>query len=150
MDNKSPEKRSQNMAKIRSCKTKPEMFMRSVLHSHGLRFRVNYKLVKGSPDIYFTKKKIAIFIHGCFWHRHPGCKYAYIPKSNLEFWIPKLSQNITRDQESIAALNENGIRVLVIWECTVKRMMKDGLYKNIIYNKILEFINDVKALNMSL
>ena len=118
------------------------MFIRSLLHKQGLRYRVNYKVLPGKPDLYFTKKKVAMFIHGCYWHRHPGCKYAYTPKSNLEFWIPKLEGNRKHDEEVIKKLHFEGIRVLIIWECTVKQMKKDESMQIRIINNILNFLND--------
>lgn len=142
MDIKSPEERSKNMSRIKSVRTKPEMFIRSALHKKGMRFRVNYRPVIGAPDIYFTGKKVAVFIHGCFWHRHSDCKYAYTPKSNLEFWLPKMDQNAARDQVIVTSLNESGIRVLIVWECTVKRMMKDAEYRDMILDLIVDYINN--------
>jgi DNA mismatch endonuclease (patch repair protein) len=119
MDIKSPEERSRNMAKIKNANTKPEMHIRSLLHRQGFRFRVNYKGLPGKPDIYFSGKKVAVFIHGCYWHRHEGCKYAYTPKTNVEFWTAKLERNREHDREVIEQLNELGIRVLTIWECAI-------------------------------
>lgn len=142
MDRITPETRSRNMARIRNTRTRPEMFIRSALHKKGMRFRVNYKPVIGTPDIYFTGKKAAVFIHGCFWHQHPGCKFASTPTSNQEYWIPKLERNMTRDQEVLVSLNENGIRVLVVWECTVKLMMKDAVYRDMILDQIIGYINN--------
>lgn len=124
MDIKSKEQRSENMAKIRSKNTKPELLIRSLLHKHGLRFRVNYKEVVGKPDLYFTKKRVAVFVHGCYWHRHKDCKIAYTPKSNLDFWQRKFDSNVQRDSVVRTALLSEGIRILVIWECTVKRMTR--------------------------
>jgi DNA mismatch endonuclease (patch repair protein) len=132
------------MSKIKNARTKPEMFIRSILYGHGLRFRVNYSALQGKPDLYFIRQKVAIFIHGCYWHCHPGCKYAYTPKSNQEFWFPKLEGNRKRDEEVIRQLNTEGIRVLIIWECTVREMMKnEDLRENVLY-KILNFLNKKK------
>jgi len=140
MDTKSKEDRSKNMSKIHSKKTKTEQFVRSLLFVHGYRFRVNYSKVAGSPDIYFSKKKIAIFINGCYWHHHMNCKYAYSPKSNIEFWKNKFKKNQERDLTVRNQLISEGIRVLVIWECTVKRMMKDQAVSTDRINAINEFI----------
>ena len=85
-DIKSPEERSRNMAAIRSKDTKPEVYLRKLLFAQGYRYRKNYKKIPGHPDIYLPKYRTAIFVHGCFWHRHQGCKYAYMPYSNIEFW----------------------------------------------------------------
>lgn len=125
MDIKSREARSRNMAKIRSRNTGPEMYIRSLLFREGLRYRVNYAAVEGKPDLYFPKYRVAVFIHGCFWHRHEGCKYAYTPKSNMEFWNRKFKVNTERDKTVARVLSEEGIRVIVIWECEIKAMRKD-------------------------
>ena len=109
MDIKSQEERSLNMAKIRSKKTKPEMYIRSLLHRNGLRFRANYSVVAGKPDLFFSKKKIAVFVHGCYWHRHQGCQYAYSPKSNVDFWVKKLEGNRIHDEIVYKKLKEMGI-----------------------------------------
>ena len=97
MDNKSPEERSRNMAAIRSKNTKPEIYFRKLLHAQGYRYSLNSKTVLGHPDIYLRKYNTAIFIHGCFWHRHSNCKYAYMPKSRVEFWQNKFEANAKRD-----------------------------------------------------
>ena len=150
MDIKSPEERSRNMSKIKGSNTKPEIYLRSLLHQQGFRFRVNYKDLPGKPDIYFPKKKVVIFIHGCYWHRHEGCKYAYTPKTNVDFWINKLERNKEHDQEIVEQLNELGIRVLTVWECTIEKMMKNITTREIIREDIIDFMHNntfvVKAL----
>lgn len=142
MDIKSKEERSRNMAKIRSKNTQPEIFIRSLLHSKGYRFRVNNKGVFGNPDIYFSKKQVAIFIHGCYWHRHVGCKYSYTPKSNLEFWQAKFNANVLRDETVKLHLLDNGIRILVIWECTIKKMERHKEFADSIFQEIKNFFDD--------
>ena len=142
MDIKSKEERSLNMAKIRAKNTKPELFIRSELHKLGYRFRVNSKLVEGHPDIYFSKKKIALFVHGCYWHRHTDCKYAYTPKSNVDFWMKKFASNIDRDKVVMDTLKKENVRVIVVWECTVKKMMADDSIKKNMLTRIESFIND--------
>lgn len=142
MDIKSKEERSRNMSKIRAKNTKPELFMRSELHKLGYRFRVNSKLVEGHPDIYFTKKHVAVFVHGCYWHRHTDCKFAYIPKSNVDFWMKKFANNIERDKKVMDVLRKEHIRVIIIWECTVKKMMSDNLIKEDCLSRITAFINN--------
>lgn len=142
MDIKSKEERSRNMAKIRSKDTKPEMFIRSLLHSKGYRFRVNNKDVFGKPDIYFPKKQIAVFIHGCYWHRHKQCKYSYTPKSNIEFWQAKFKTNTLRDETVKSHLQHDGIRILVIWECTVKKMIGREEFSDSVFRKIVAFFDD--------
>ena len=128
------------MSKIRSRNTKPELFLRSLLHRNGFRYRVNYPLVSGKPDLYFTKKRIAIFVHGCFWHRHEGCKYAYTPKSNVQFWIEKFNKNLRRDSVVREQLKAENIRVLVVWECTVRKMMKDETFEQDVLAEIKNFL----------
>lgn len=128
MDIKSPEDRSKNMAAIRSKNTKPEIYFRKLLFAQGYRYSLNSKTVFGHPDIYLRKYNTAIFIHGCFWHRHSNCKYAYIPKSRVEFWQNKFETNTKRDYVVRMKLQDRGIKRLIVWECTVKRMSKN--YEN--------------------
>ena len=110
------------MAKIRSRDTKPEVWLRKRLFKRGYRYRKNADGIAGHPDLWMKKYNTAIFVHGCFWHRHNDCKYAYMPKSRVEFWMSKFDQNIQRDQRTVERLSSQGKRVLVIWECTIKRM----------------------------
>ncbi len=125
MDIKSPEERIRNMAAIHSKNTKPEVWFRKQLFAKGYRYSLNTNKVPGHPDIYLRKYNTAIFVHGCFWHRHPGCKYAYMPKSRVEFWQKKFETNVKRDQEVQKELYNQGIKCLIIWECTIKKMKKD-------------------------
>lgn len=122
MDIKSAEDRSRNMAAIRSKDTKPEIFFRKLLFANGFRYRKNVNYVPGHPDLYLAKYHTAVFIHGCFWHRHKGCKYAYIPKSRTEFWNEKFKKNIERDKKVLKQLSEKNIKCLIVWECTVKKI----------------------------
>ena len=140
MDIKSREARSRNMARIKGKNTAPEVYIRSLLHRNGLRFRVNYGGVKGRPDIYFTKIRTAVFVHGCYWHRHKDCKYAYTPKDNMEFWTNKLEGNKRHDEDVYNILRTQGIRVLIIWECTIRKMRKDGDLERQVINKAKAFI----------
>ncbi|HEP9019659.1 TPA: DNA mismatch endonuclease Vsr [Pseudomonas aeruginosa] len=100
--------------------TKPELKVRAKLHVLGLRFRLHRRDLPGTPDIVLTKHRTVIFVHGCFWHRHLGCRYATTPKTRQEYWIPKFEANITRDVRKEAQLRELGWRVLVIWECETR------------------------------
>ena len=125
-DIKSPEKRSQNMAKIRSRDTTPEVWLRKKLFSYGYRYRKNVSSVIGHPDAFFAKYNTALFVHGCFWHRHLNCKYAYMPKTRVEFWEEKFARNIARDETVRESLLEKQVKMLVVWECTVKRMMRSN------------------------
>lgn len=133
MDIITPEQRSRNMAAIRSKNTKPEIYFRKLLFAQGYRYSLNSKKIPGHPDIYLRKYNTAIFIHGCFWHRHEGCRYAYMPKSRIEFWNNKFEANMTRDMVVKKALSEGGIRYIVIWECTIRKMTRDNeVCKNIL------------------
>ena len=125
MDIKSPEERSRNMAAIRSKDTRPEIYFRKLLFAQGYRYSLNSKKIPGHPDIYLRKYNTAIFIHGCFWHRHSGCKYAYMPKSRVEFWQKKFEANVKRDYIVRMELQDKGIKCLIVWECTVKKMKKN-------------------------
>ena len=139
-DIKSPEERSQNMAKIRSRDTKPEEYVRKLLFSRGYRYRKNVNHVHGHPDAWLAKYNTALFVHGCFWHRHAGCKYAYMPKSRIEFWETKFRKNIERDVVVRKQLAEKGIRILIIWECTVKKMMRSEDTQEAILQKVIQFL----------
>lgn len=106
------------MSRIRSKNTRPEIAVRKYLFSRGYRYRVNYNIT-GKPDIVFPKKKIAIFIHGCFWHLH-GCKYSTMPKTNKQFWENKLNRNKIRDKIVESRLNDEGWNIYTVWECELK------------------------------
>jgi DNA mismatch endonuclease (patch repair protein) len=108
------------MARIRSRDTKPEVLTRAAVHALGIRFRKHVFSLPGKPDLANKTHKWAIFVHGCFWHSHHGCKLASNPKSNKEYWSEKLKRNSARDAVKIAALRESGFNVLVIWECDVR------------------------------
>lgn len=118
--------RSAQMARVKARDTKPEMIVRRALHAVGLRFRLHYGHLPGKPDIVLPSRRIAIFVHGCFWHRHPqpDCKLARLPKSRLDFWLPKLEGNRERDARNEVALQEAGWDVRVIWECELRQAAK--------------------------
>lgn len=109
--------RSENMRRIRSKNTAPEMTVRRLAHSLGYRYRLHRKDIPGKPDLVFPRRRKAIFIHGCFWHQHPGCREGRPPKSNADYWLPKLERNIERDKVVLGQLISMGWDVLVIWEC---------------------------------
>ena len=117
MDKISSEQRSRNMAKIKGKDTKPEKLVRSLLHGMGYRFRLHNKQLPGKPDIVLPRYKAVIFVHGCFWHGHQGCKRATIPATRPEFWQNKIAGNRKRDSHNIAALENLGYRCLVLWQC---------------------------------
>lgn len=135
-DRISEEHRSWNMSRIKGSNTKPERIVRSILHQMGYRFRLNKKGLPGKPDIVLSKYKTAIFVHGCFWHRHEGCKYAYTPKSRVDFWEKKFAENIKRDKRIKPVLLEMGWKVLIIWECQTKN-------ENKLYDQLKSFLGDM-------
>ena len=116
----SPEKRSEMMRGIRSKNTKPEKTVRSWLHQEGYRFRINRKDLPGTPDIVLPKYNLAIFVHGCYWHRHENCKLAALPKTNTEFWESKFAKNQERDKRKLEECRDAGWKVVTIWECETR------------------------------
>lgn len=124
MDRLSPAQRSRVMARVRGKDTKPEVRVRKVAHAMGLRFRLHRRDLKGAPDLVFAKYRTAIFVHGCFWHQHPGCKRASMPHSRKGFWRSKLTRNSERDIEVGVELRRAGWRVEIIWECETKDVDK--------------------------
>jgi len=122
MDTLSPTERSERMSRIRNAGTKPEIHLRHLIHAMGFRYRLHVAGLPGTPDLVFPGRGKIIFMHGCFWHRHPkpSCKLARMPKSRLKFWRPKLEQNRERDLKAQRALRRAGWKVLVIWECDIK------------------------------
>lgn len=120
MDTVTPEQRSDNMSRIRSKDTKPEIVVRHHLHALGFRYSLHSPKLPGHPDIVLPRWHTVIFIHGCFWHRHEGCRKASTPKSNVEFWTAKFERNVARDKKEHAALEAAGWHVIVLWECEIK------------------------------
>jgi DNA mismatch endonuclease (patch repair protein) len=127
MDTISKEQRSQNMSKIRSKNTLPEILIRKALWRMGYRYRLYYKLLPGKPDIVITKYKIVIFIHGCFWHRHENCIEASRPKTNSEYWETKINKNIERDKKYQEEIKRLGWKIIIIWECNVKKDIEENI-----------------------
>lgn len=119
--------RSRMMSGIRSKHTKPEMQVRKYLHAKGFRYRLHTGSLPGSPDIVLPKYKVAIFVHGCFWHRHTGCRYTTTPASNVEKWNQKFAVNIERDKRKEAALESANWRVIVVWECELRQNPQERL-----------------------
>lgn len=132
-----PEQRSRCMAAIKGKNTKPEIIVRKYLFSRGLRFRVQVRILSGRPDIVLPKYKTVIFVNGCFWHGHLGCKYFRLPKSNVEFWKAKIERNIIRDIRYEAQLKALGWRVIRVWECEIKSVSKRAEYLESLYNQIV-------------
>ncbi|WP_302984983.1 very short patch repair endonuclease [Bilophila wadsworthia] len=116
----STETRHRMMAGIRSKNTKPEILVRQWLHRHGYRFRLHRKDIPGTPDVVLPRHQTLIFVHGCFWHHHEGCRYAYTPATRTEWWIAKFEKNRIRDINVMEQLKTSGWHVLVIWECEIK------------------------------
>lgn len=114
------ETRSYNMSRIRSKDTKPEMLVRKFLFKAGLRYKLHDKSLPGKPDLVFPKYKVALFIHGCFWHKHEGCKYFVIPKTRTEWWLEKIGRNVLKDAENILKLHQLGWVPLIVWECELR------------------------------
>lgn len=122
MDALTPERRSENMRRIRSKGTKPELAVRSLVHRFGYRYRLHDNNLPGKPDLVFRSRRKVILVHGCFWHQHsdPVCKIARKPKSNLSYWGAKLRRNVARDLEHLEAFSQLGWEVLTVWECELK------------------------------
>lgn len=120
MDVFTPKKRSEVMSKIKSKDTKIEVITRKYLFAHGFRYRKNYGKLPGKPAIVLPKYKTVIFINGCFWHGHQGCKYFVIPKSRTDFWVEKINNNIERDKKNVHFLQHMGWNVIIVWECELK------------------------------
>ncbi|HEY2583101.1 MAG TPA: DNA mismatch endonuclease Vsr [Mucilaginibacter sp.] len=116
----SKETRSYNMSRIRSKDTKPELLVRKFLHKNGFRYRLHVKTLPGKPDIVLPKYKTVIFIHGCFWHGHEGCKYFVVPKTRTEWWLNKINRNVLKDSETLKQLQKKNWAVINIWECELK------------------------------
>lgn len=135
-DNHTPAVRSYNMSRIHCKNTKPEDVVRKYLFSQGLRYRKNDKRYPGKPDIVFPKYRTVVFVHGCFWHSHEGCPDFVVPKSNAEYWVPKLERNRQRDAASIEALRSARWRVIVVWECELKKAVRDERLKHL-YQQIV-------------
>jgi DNA mismatch endonuclease (patch repair protein) len=108
------------MARVARSNTKPELTVRQIVHSLGYRFRLHRKDLPGTPDVVLPRLRAVIFVHGCFWHRHPGCKRASQPGTNVEFWSRKFSRNVERDARAIEQLEAAGWRVLIVWECETR------------------------------
>lgn len=125
-DNRTPEQRHLNMAAIHSASTKPEIRLRKALWRLGYRYRVNDKRFIGKPDIVLPQYRTIIFVHGCFWHGHKGCKNYTVPKTNTDFWVEKVARNQQRDQEVWRQLEAQGWYVIIVWECQLKQASFDN------------------------
>lgn|SRR5690554_446519 len=125
--------RSRNMAAIKGKDTKPELKVRKALHAHGFRYRLHSKNLPGKPDIVLPKYCVCIFVHGCFWHRHRGCRYAYTPSTRRTFWVKKFKKNVERDNRNRELLLAAGWTVIELWECGLRKqqLSLDWLYHQI-------------------
>ena len=130
-DRLSKEERSELMSHIRSTNTKPEVALRRALWRRGFRYRVNVKNLPGSPDIVLPKHRTVVFVHGCFWHGHNGCKEFTVPKTNTEFWVKKVARNQERDQEVWRKLEAKGWSVVIVWECELMKAKFDGTVERV-------------------
>ena len=124
-----PAQRSFNMSRIRGKDTAPERMLQSLLRAEGVRFRANVKTMPGKPDVILPAFRIAIFVHGCFWHRHRNCRFTTNPKSNPQFWKSKFARTIERDRENFRALKKLGWRPMIIWECAIREKSTAVRYK---------------------
>ena len=135
MDVHDKKTRSYNMSCIKGKNTKPEEIVRTALFSNGFRYRKNDSRLPGTPDIVLPKYRTVIFVNGCFWHGHKGCKYFVVPKTHTEFWLNKINSNIDRDAIKATQLRELGWQVITVWECELKKDKREHTLENII-NKI--------------
>lgn len=125
--------RSYNMSQIKSKNTKPEILVRKYLHAQGFRFRLHDKKLPGKPDIVLPKYKTVIFVHGCFWHGHKGCKYFVMPKTRTEWWVSKINKNKENDNIILKKLSELGWNIIQIWECELKPRMHEQTFIKLMY-----------------
>ena len=121
MDTLSTEQRSALMSRIRGVDTKPELVVRRALHAQGYRYRLHGRTLPGRPDLVFRKRRVVVFVHGCFWHQHEGCPKSRLPKSRAEYWRTKFASNVVRDQRNERDLADHGWRVFVAWECEIEK-----------------------------
>lgn len=133
MDVLSPQQRHKNMTSIRSKNSKPEVLVRKYLWRNGFRYRKNNSRLPGHPDIVLCKYRTCIFVNGCFWHGHEGCKYFVMPKTNTDFWAKKISRNRERDKEEQKQLAEIGWHVIVVWECQLKADKREKTLESLAY-----------------
>ncbi|HLK65059.1 MAG TPA: very short patch repair endonuclease [Bryobacteraceae bacterium] len=130
MDKLTPERRSENMSQIRSTGTSPEMAVRRMVHGMGFRYRLHVAKLPGKPDLVFTRLKKIIEVRGCFWHQHGKCIDSHVPKSRLDYWLPKLERNVQRDRANQQTLRQLGWKTMVIWECeTANQKLRKRLEK---------------------
>lgn len=122
------------MSRIRGKDTKPEMLVRQHLHARGLRYRLHTKELPGKPDLVFSGMRTVIFVHGCFWHRHEGCRYFVVPKTRTDFWLNKIGRNVSNDERQQEELRNQGWRVLVVWECELRLPQRERTLERLFYS----------------
>lgn len=142
MDKLTKEQRHRCMASIRGKDTKPEILVRRFLFSRGFRYRLNHPRLPGHPDIVLRKYRTVIFVNGCFWHGHDGCKYYVVPKSNTEFWTAKIERNRTRDKEVQHKLAAMGWHCITVWECQLKPAIRDNTLNSLVYTLNRIYLQD--------
>ena len=130
------------MSVIRSKNTGPEIYLRKLLFSKGYRYSLNSKNIPGRPDIFLRKYNTALFVNGCFWHRHRNCKFSYMPKSKVEFWNNKFEANMKRDKLVKEILLNKNIKCLVVWECSIKQMKRNQIIREEYIDKIERFLHN--------
>ena len=141
-DRMTPAQRRHCMQSIRSKGTKPEMIVRQYLHANGFRYRLHHDRLPGHPDLVLRKYRTCIFVNGCFWHGHEGCRYYTIPKTNTDFWVAKVSRNHERDKEEIQKLKAMGWNTVIIWECQLKPAQREATLKSLAFT-----LNHIQLLN---
>ena len=142
MDKISPQQRHNNMASIHAKNTKPEIIVRKYLWRHGFRYRLNNPRLPGHPDIVLRKYRTCIFVNGCFWHGHDGCKYFRMPKTNVDFWTKKIMRNKERDREEQQQLAKMGWHCITVWECELKPQVKDKTLQSLAFTLNHIFLQD--------
>ena len=152
MDKLTKEQRHHCMSTIKGKNTKPELLVRKFLFAHGFRYKLNHPHLPGHPDIVLRKYRTCIFVNGCFWHKHEGCKYFVVPKTRTEFWLNKINRNQERDKEVKKQLAKMGWHSITIWECELKPSKKDNTLESLLYtlNKILLQNYGAKICNISI
>ena len=135
MDVHDSQTRSYNMSQIKGKDTRPELIVRHQLFKSGFRYRIHVKKLPGKPDIVLSKYKTVIFVHGCFWHKHKGCKNFVLPKTRTKWWLEKINKNVQRDKKNIKKLEQLGWKIFVVWECELKADKKQQTFNNL-YEKL--------------
>ncbi len=142
-DRMTPDQRHRCMQSIRGKDTKPEMIVRRYLHAHGFRYRLHHGRLPGHPDLVLRQYRTCIFVNGCFWHGHEGCRYYTVPKTNTDFWMSKVERNRERDEEELARLKAMGWNTVIIWECQLKPAVRERTLRSLAYT-----LNHIRLLDI--